>query len=108
MVTGQLVERDRLSRDDFGLLEELYPELKKAKVLQDDGTFVSKRASLLVCYSPIPACFFEDTDAILVIYVGANVSLLAAAFGYSSLKKKLADVKGNICIIEQYMQSLAS
>ncbi|EZF10579.1 hypothetical protein H112_08158 [Trichophyton rubrum D6] len=48
MVTGQLVERDRLSRDDFGLLEELYPELKKAKVLQDDGTFVSKRASLLL------------------------------------------------------------
>jgi CubicO group peptidase (beta-lactamase class C family) len=39
----QLVEQGKLALDDSNQLEELCPELKSVKVLQDDGTLVEKK-----------------------------------------------------------------
>ncbi len=42
----QLVEQGRLTLDDSDQLEELCPELKSVKVLQDDGTLVEKKIGI--------------------------------------------------------------
>ncbi|KAM5443911.1 hypothetical protein MferCBS31731_001157 [Microsporum ferrugineum] len=90
MVTGlacmQLVERGKLSLDDVEAVERLCPELKEVKVLQDDGTFVPKKRGI--------------TLRMLLSHT--------AGFGYSSLNKKLAGFKENICNIEQFMQPLVN
>jgi len=42
----QLVEQGKLALDDSNQLEELCPELKSVKVLQDDGTLVEKEIGI--------------------------------------------------------------
>jgi CubicO group peptidase (beta-lactamase class C family) len=42
----QLVEQGKLALDDSNQLEELCPELKSVKVLQDDGTLVEKKMGI--------------------------------------------------------------
>lgn len=42
----QLVEQGKLALDDSNQLEELCPELKSVKLLQDDGTLVEKRIGI--------------------------------------------------------------
>lgn len=42
----QLVEQGKLTLDDSKQLEELCPELKNVKVLQDDGTLVEKKTGI--------------------------------------------------------------
>lgn len=42
----QLVEQGKLDLDDSNQLEELCPELKNVKVLQDDGTLVAKKTGI--------------------------------------------------------------
>jgi CubicO group peptidase (beta-lactamase class C family) len=42
----QLVEQGKLALDDSNQLEELCPELKSVKVLQDDGTLVEKKRGI--------------------------------------------------------------
>ncbi|KAM5483761.1 hypothetical protein McanCB56680_002863 [Microsporum canis] len=95
MVTGlacmQLVERGKLSLDDVEAVERLCPELKEVKVLQDDGTFVPKKRD----HSSHASLSYRLTRYI-------------AGFGYSSLNKKLAGFKENICNIEQFMQPLVN
>jgi CubicO group peptidase (beta-lactamase class C family) len=42
----QLVEQGKLALDDSNQLEELCPELKSVKVLQDGGTLVEKKTGI--------------------------------------------------------------
>jgi CubicO group peptidase (beta-lactamase class C family) len=42
----QLVEQGKIALDNSSQLEELCPELKSVKVLQDDGTLVEKKTGI--------------------------------------------------------------
>jgi CubicO group peptidase (beta-lactamase class C family) len=42
----QLVEQGKIALDNSSQLEELCPELKSVKVLQDDGTLVEKKSGI--------------------------------------------------------------
>jgi CubicO group peptidase (beta-lactamase class C family) len=46
MACMQLVEKRLLSLDDSQQVEQLCPELKEVKVLQDDGTLVEKKRGI--------------------------------------------------------------
>lgn len=89
LITGiacmQLVEKGILDLESVELVESLCPELKEAKVLSDDGSFVEKTRgiTLRMLLSHTGNCYKTESTKML--------TTVKAGFGYSFFNDKLRD-----------------
>lgn len=58
----QLVEQGKLALDDSDLVEKHCPELKAAKVLQDDGTLVEKKRGITLRMLLTHTCLYSHVQ----------------------------------------------